>query len=64
MHSPTHYTVISEFELFRTLQDDGAMIKPNENPSVPRPGTNLSESDVIDVDIAMKNTFIPQVPVA
>lgn len=56
--------MISEFELFRTLQDDGAMIKPNENPSVPRPGTNLSESDVIDVDIAMKNTFIPQVPVA
>jgi hypothetical protein len=56
--------MISEFKLFRTLQDKGAMIKPNENPSVPRPGAILSESDVIDADIAMKNTFFPQVPVA
>jgi hypothetical protein len=56
--------VIREFELFRTLPDKGVMIKPNENPGVPRPGATLSESDVIDADVAMKNTFVPQVLVA
>jgi hypothetical protein len=40
------------------------MIEPNENPSVLRPGAILSESDVIDTDIAMKNAFVPQVPMA
>lgn len=55
--------MVSEFELFQTLADKGAMIKPNENPSAPRPGATLCESDVIDANIAMKNAFIPQVPV-
>ena len=64
LYDPTHYTVISEFELFRALPDDGAVVKPNENPSVPSSGAILSECDVIDADIAMKNTFIPQVSMA
>ena len=40
------------------------MIKPDENSTVTRPGGILSESNVIDADIAMKNAFVPQVLVA
>lgn len=53
--------MISEFELFR---DKGVMINPDENSTVPRPGGILSKSNVIGADIAMKNTFVPQIPVA